>query len=114
MARLPNADKAVIDSEKIRGYVLSPTHPVGRFKSAVFVRFGYSAEEWAEFEGSLRTLIMSEDVATVEETPHGRKYVVVGAVETPSGKLLELVTVWVILKKQSIPRFVTAYPGGLR
>jgi hypothetical protein len=114
LARLPNADKAVIDSEKIRGYVLSPTHPVGRFKCAFFVQFGYSAKEWSGFERSLRGLIQSEDVAAVEETPYGRKYVVEGSVETPSGKMLELVTVWVILKKHSVPRFVTAYPGELR
>lgn len=114
MARLPNADKAIIDSEKIRGYVLSPTHPVGRFKAAFFVRFGYSAEKWMEFEQCLRGLILSQDVAAVEETPYGRKYVVEGSIGIPSGKALEVVTVWVILKKQSIPRFVTAYPGGLR
>ena len=94
MARLPNADKAVIDSEKIRGYVLSPTHPVGRFKYALFARFGYSVEKWSRFELSLRKLIESKDVAAVEETAYGRKYVVEGPVETPSGKMLELVTVW--------------------
>lgn len=57
---------------------------------------------------------MSQDVASVEETPYGRKYVVEGPVETPSGKMLELLRVWVILKEQRLPRFVTAYPGELR
>jgi hypothetical protein len=114
LARLPNADKAIIDRDKIRGYVLSSTHPVGRFKAAFFGRFGYSAEKWMEFEQRLRELILSQDVAAVEETQYGRKYVVEGSIGTPAGKALEVVTVWVILKEQSIPRFITAYPGGLR
>ena len=114
MARLPNADKAIIDGEKIRGYILSSTHPVGRFKAAFFTRFGYSAEKWMEFEQRLRELILSQDVAVVEETQYGRKYVVEGSLESPSGEALKVVTVWVILKRQSIPRFITAYPGGLR
>jgi hypothetical protein len=114
LAKLPNADKAVIDSEKIRGYVLSSTHPVGRFKAAFFGRFGYSAEKWMEFEQRLRELILSQDVAAVEETQYGRKYVVEGSLGTPSGQAVKVVTVWVILKRQGIPRLVTVYPGGLQ
>lgn len=114
MARLPNAEKALIESEKIRGYILSSAHPVGRFKAAFFSRFGYSAENWGEFEQGLKQLIMSEDVSSVEETRYGRKYVVEGSLGSPSGEALQVVTVWVILKGQDRPRFVTAYPGGLR
>ncbi len=38
--RIPNANKAVIDSEKLRNYILSPIHPVGRFKATFFKKFG--------------------------------------------------------------------------
>jgi hypothetical protein len=43
---LPNADRAVVDKAKVRGYLLSPAHPVGRFKARFFVSLGYTAEEW--------------------------------------------------------------------
>ena len=33
---LPNLDRAVIDPAKVRDYLLSDVHPVGRFKAAFF------------------------------------------------------------------------------
>ena len=114
MAKLPYAEIAIIEGEKLRGYVLSSAHPVGRFKAAFFSRFGYSAENWEAFEGRLRELILSQDVTRVEETRYGRKFVVEGSLASLSGETVQIVTVWVILKGESIPRFVTAHPGGLR
>jgi len=44
--RLPNADRTVVEDAKVRDYLLSPTHPVGRFKSVFFVALGFSADRW--------------------------------------------------------------------
>ncbi len=41
--RMPGAERAVIDSAKIRDYLLSPSHPVGRFKAVFFASLGYTA-----------------------------------------------------------------------
>jgi hypothetical protein len=41
---LPNADRAVIEDAKVRDYLLSATHPIGRFKSVFFVALGFSAD----------------------------------------------------------------------
>ena len=35
--KLKNAQRAVIDPAKLHSYLLSATHPVGRFKAAFFV-----------------------------------------------------------------------------
>ena len=111
MAKLPNAEMAIIDAEKLHGYILSPTHPVGRFKAAFFQRLGYSADNWALFEQHLSGLILSHDVTKVEESQYGQKLVVEGSLVGPAGKSVQIVTVWFIVKGQKIPRFVTAYPG---
>jgi hypothetical protein len=42
--RLPTAEPVRIDEEKVRGYLLSPTHPVGRFKARVFARLGFEEQ----------------------------------------------------------------------
>jgi len=39
--KLPNADRVRIDERKVRGYLLSPSHPVGRFKARVFAALGF-------------------------------------------------------------------------
>ena len=114
MTRLPNAEKAVIDSEKLQGYILSFAHPVGRFKAAFFRRLCYSTENWEVFEQHLRDLILSQDVTRIEESRYGQKFIVEGIMVSPAGTKVQIVTVWVILKGESIPRFITVYPGGLR
>ncbi len=114
MAKLPNAERAIIDAEKLRDYVLSSAHPVGRFKAAFFGEMGYSSENWEIFERHLRELILSQDVTKVEKSRYGQKFVIEGILASPAGETVQIVTVWVILRGENIPRFVTAYPGGLR
>ena len=35
--KLPNADRAVIEIEKLRDYSLNPNHPKGKHKARVFL-----------------------------------------------------------------------------
>jgi len=44
----PNAHLAEIDPQKLHGYLLSKTHPVGRFKARFFAALGDAAERWQE------------------------------------------------------------------
>jgi len=38
--KLPGAEAAVVDPERVRDDLLSPIHQVGRFKAAFFARLG--------------------------------------------------------------------------
>jgi hypothetical protein len=58
----------------------------------------------------LRIAEMGKVVETVG-TPFGTKYVVEGNLETPRMERVRLITVWIILAEENVPRFVTAYPG---
>jgi hypothetical protein len=40
----PDWEKAEIDPAKIRDYLLSLTHPVGRFKAPFFAALGYTSK----------------------------------------------------------------------
>ena len=51
---LPNANLAIIDRAKLEGYLLSASHPVGRFKARFFARLGFTASEWRLFAQALR------------------------------------------------------------
>ena len=111
MAKLPNADKAIIEAGKLKDYILSPVHPVGRFKAAFFQKMGYSIANWEVLEQNLRDHILTEDVTNTEETPYGEKFTIKGWLECPKDEKVKVVTVWVILEGDNIPRFVTVYPG---
>ncbi len=42
LVKLPAADRALVDPAKARDYLLSPAHPVGRYKAYVFFSLGYT------------------------------------------------------------------------
>jgi len=58
---LPNADRAVVEDAKVRDYLLSPSHPVGRFKSVFFIALGFSLDQWQILRDAL---LSSRAVAT--------------------------------------------------
>lgn len=66
--RLPNIENVVIDSEKLRDYLLSPSHPVGRFKAAFFSSLGYTQEDWKQLEADLRRQHLTKDAVLRRET----------------------------------------------
>ena len=108
---LPASDRALIDASKVRDYLLSREHPVGRFKAVFFERLGYAWGSWPRLQSDLldhgRTGIAVEGQAS----RFGRKYEVHGRMVGPSGRAAEVVTVWVTLADEDFPRFVTAFPG---
>lgn len=50
---LPYADRAVVEPSKVRDYLLSASHPIGRFKAAVFFALGYAPESWQRLRDDL-------------------------------------------------------------
>ena len=108
--KLPKAQNAYIPSHKLNDYLLSKTHPVGRWKSKLFRGFGYDETKMDFLERQLLDIANSENVKESITSKHGTKYVVEGSLETPSGHIVKLRTIWVVDEGQDRPRFVTAYP----
>ena len=109
---LPNADRAVIEGAKLFDYLLSRSHPVGRFKAKFFTSLGYFREGWERLEADLRSQHLSQPATLVATTRHGRKYEIRAMLKGPSGPAAEVLSVWIIRPGEEVPRFVTAYPGG--
>ena len=59
----------------------------------------------------MREFHLSEDVSEVMESRYGAKYVIHANLKGPNGETAELISVWIILTDEDVPRFVTAYPG---
>jgi hypothetical protein len=71
--RIPNADRGVIEAAKVHDYLLSRTHPVGRFKAAFFLALGCSPYGWRPLEADLRSQHLSQDaVSSSPETERHR------------------------------------------
>lgn len=108
--RLPNAGQAIIDPRKVRHYLLSLEHPVGGFKAHFFTRLGFSSGHWQDLGDQLQRLARDGEAEVAEETDHGRKYVVRGTIVGAGGRRAKILTVWIVLHGETLPRFVTAYP----
>ena len=110
--RIPNADRAVIDPRKLHGYLLSPSHQVGRFKATFFRTLGYAPDDWGRLEADLRSQHLTKEATVGERTSHGQKYVIRATLVGPLGRSVDVLTVWFIRRDEEVPRFVTAYPEG--
>ena len=110
MTKIPNAGEAIIPIGKLVGYLLSSKHPIGRFKATYFAKLGFREEHGPELEAALRKLL-AVDFDSTESTEFGEKYVISGRISGPNGRDGYIVTVWIILRGERVPRLVTAYPG---
>ena len=111
---LPNADLAEIDPQKLHGYLLSHTHPVGRFKARFFAALGYTAERWQELEADLRIQHLTQHAQPGESLPKGQLFTIRAILVGPNGQSAVVLSVWFIAAAGGAPRFVTAYPGGTK
>jgi len=109
--KLPNTDKAIIPEAKIRDYLLSTVHPIGRFKFIIFRNLGYSSDNWIALHKDLKEFLKL-DATIKERTEYGVKYEIHGIITGPIGKSTTLVTAWIVRAGEDFPRFITAYPGG--
>lgn len=112
MALLPNYEKAFIDPAKIRDYILSQSHPIGRFKAALFLKMGYAQENWKQLADDIANHHLPMEAEPLEKTRYGQKYAITGLIRVPNGKIVLLRSIWIILNGEDLPRFITIYPEG--
>jgi len=108
--KLPHADRAQVSPEKLSGYLLSGTHPIGRFKARFFYALGYRADAWEVLERDLLNAARTGDAVQIR-SPYGDKYEIPSTLKGPSGLSAPVISVWIIHSGHDIPWFVTAYPA---
>ena len=107
---LQNSDHAFVDPSKVRDYLLSSSHPIGRFKATVFAALGYSQENWQQLRDDLLRLGQTGIASPGHPSSFGQTFEVGGNLIGPSGRSGSFVTVWIVRTGEQIPRFVTAFP----
>lgn len=107
---LPNAAQALVERQKLLGYLLLMTHPDGRSKAELFTRFGFTADAWEVLQEALRRHGADNPVSQEVASARGVRYVVEGPLITPAGSPPMIRTVWIVEPGSDAPRLVTAYP----
>jgi hypothetical protein len=109
--QIPNGSSAYIPVEKLRDYILSQAHPIGRFKFAFFRSLGYEPDDFERLATDIRAML-GADAELVETTKFGTEYRVSSTLTGPNGRSAAIVAIWIILSGHAVRRFVTAYPEG--
>lgn len=108
--KMPNAEKAVIASEKLRDYLLNPEHRRGGSKAKLLLSMGYQANQWQQLETDLREQHLTADVEDVEENDYGTCYAIVAGLTGPDKRTVPFRSIWQIDRGTNYPRLITMYP----
>ena len=109
--KLPNADLVKVERKKIAEYLLNREHPDNGGKADFFFALGFDRDDWEPLAGSFCRLAITYSVTRSMESAHGKKYIVDGTIETPTGKSPRVRTIWIVDSGETVPRLVTAYPN---
>lgn len=109
--KLPNAEHAIVDEAKVRDYLLSSEHPVGRFKARVFRAAGYEQRDWRRLRDDLLALARTMEGTPTTEDRFGQRFLGRGELSAPTGRPLPIIMVWLIPSPSAAPRLITAYPA---
>ncbi len=108
--QLPNVDSAIIEEEKIVGYLLNPSHPDGASKARFYESLRFSRADWELLAAAIRDVASNNPIANTIKTIHGCKYIIEGKITSPRGKTAMIRSVWIIDEGFDSPRLVTAFP----
>jgi hypothetical protein len=100
---LPNRDRAVIDAAKVGDYLLSETHPVGRFKASFFAALGYSSSGWVLLRDDRLALSRANPATPGKPSPFGRTFEVDGILTGSAGRSAAVRTVWIVRAQEDSP-----------
>ena len=102
--KLPNADKLVVEREKIADCLLNPAHCFGASKAQFFTHFGFRLAAWEQLALALREHGRKYEVTKTRETGFGPRYEVEGRLPCPNDRLPLVRTVWQLDEGAVAPR----------
>jgi hypothetical protein len=108
--KIPNSDRAIIESSKITDYLLNTEHQRGGAKAKLLIQFGYTLDKWEKLEEDIRRFHLEQDVDLITETLYGIRYQISANLITPIERPLFVKTVWQIDINTDFPRLITLVP----
>jgi hypothetical protein len=106
---LPNYQRAVIPRVKVEGYVLDPTHPVGKHKAIVFKSaLGFEQSDWEMLRNAIIAELPYHEAIAGKTDQYCTRYNVTMPIKGPIGRTLDVMTARKIETGEDYPSFLTA------
>ncbi|MBD2458459.1 hypothetical protein H6G80_30885 [Nostoc sp. FACHB-87] len=107
--KLPNPERAIVETEKIAGYCLNPEHPEGKHKARVFQSaLDLNLDNVEELQTLLLQAVANYDAIPGKRNSYGQKYIIDFPV-TRANKQAIIQSVWIVRNDENFPRLVTCY-----
>lgn len=106
---LPGGDRAEVDPRKLADNCLSPTHPVGKHKAAVFrAALGLTAADADRLRDWLLRAAVTGEVTPERADEFGDRYRVDFEATTEAGSA-SVRSAWIVRAGEDFPRLTTCY-----
>ena len=107
--KIPNADAAFIDLNKLQGYCLNTEHPRGKHKAKLFAAIlGLTADDAEELRNILLRAIAQYDAEPQPPDHYGQRYILNFPL-TRNNQTATIRSVWIIRPTETFPRLVSCY-----
>jgi hypothetical protein len=107
--KLPNGDRAIIDTRKVTDYCLSPTHEEGQHKARLFAHvLGIGRDDAQLLLDALQRAAADADATMGQRDKYGDRYVIDFELVGPLGAAT-VRSAWMIRAGEDAPRLVTCY-----
>lgn len=107
--KLPNAQSAFVDVEKLRGYCLNPYHVRGKHKARMFNSIlGLTSDDAAKLRKTLLAAAKTRDAAPGVEDQYGKRYIIDFTMATAMGQA-KIRSTWIVLRLEDFPRLTSCY-----
>jgi hypothetical protein len=105
--RLPNAERAVVDMNKLRDYCLSAIHPRGKHKARVFASaLGLTLDDAEALREFLLSAARQYDAVEQEVDAFGARF----TLDAPwPGTSTVIRSLWIVRADEDFPRLATCY-----
>ena len=109
MAKLPNAEKAVVPLAKLNNYALSLSHAEGRHKARKFRSvLGLTADDAVHLRSFLLEVIRQEEAVLGYKDAYGQRYSVDAVLKTKQGSAT-VRSAWIVRIGEDFPRLTSVY-----
>lgn len=107
--KLPNAEGALVNLDKLVGYCLNPDHPRGRHKARVFASAaGLTADHAEALHQALLAAVRNEDALLTDQDFFGQRFVLEFKVRGPKAEV-RVRSSWIVRQGEDFARFVSCY-----
>ena len=107
---IPNADKAVVDLNKLQNYCLNLNHRVGKHKARLFLSIlGMKTDDADELRKIILRAITTQSASIGRKDKFGQRYTLDFNLMW-NNKSATIRSGWIIENNSNIPKLTTCYP----